>query len=244
MATLIAERERIDRLIEAVQRDGVAVLSEERAVERAREIIALADELANDFRRVRDEFDILNRQLRERLMDSDGSRGDVLDSLFEGVDLVAESDSGVTFTAFWRLLTDSEQMTILEDALTHVVRRPFASKLELSERRFLLRLTRTMLDEGGTVHDVLQNFARSLKAFVQSREFLEHRRLLGLLKEAQRAALDAKEDIAANQPLDYSLVLTSSRIRSCRNGCYTIRQSGWPNPGCARATSRRSISIL
>lgn len=214
VAGLMAERERIDRLIETVQRGGFTPLPEERAIERAREVISLADELANDFRRVRDEFDLLNRQLRERLMDSEGSRGDVLDTLFDGVDLVARSDAGRTFTAFWKLLTDLEQTAILEDALSQVVQRPFARRLEVGERRFLLRMTRTLLEEGGSVHDVLQNFARSLKTFVQSREFLEHRRLLTLLKEAQRAALDVKENVLANRVLDYSLVLTSSRIRS------------------------------
>ena len=39
------------------------------------EIITLADDLAGDFRRVRDQFDQLNRDLRERIMDNDGNRG-------------------------------------------------------------------------------------------------------------------------------------------------------------------------
>jgi len=42
-------------------------------------------------------------------MDSEGNRGEVLDSLFAGIDLIAESEVGRTFSAFWRLLTDPEQ---------------------------------------------------------------------------------------------------------------------------------------
>jgi len=64
----MAERQRIDREIQSVQRGGVKALPDDRALERIREIIALADELTGDFRRVRDEFDKLNRHLRESLM--------------------------------------------------------------------------------------------------------------------------------------------------------------------------------
>ncbi len=147
-------------------------------------------------------------------MDTEGSRGHVLDALFSGVDLISESDAGRTFAAFWKLLIDPEQSASLEDSLDQILGRPFASKLEPNERRFLLRLTRTLLDEGGHVHGVLQNFARSLKQFVQSREYLEQRRLNQLLTQAQKLSLDLKENVAAQNLLEYELQLTSSRLRS------------------------------
>ena len=64
------------------------------------------------------------------------------------------------------------------------------------------------------MHEVLQHFARSLKHFVQSREYLEQRRLNQLLKDAQCAALSLKEEVNATEMLEYSLQLTSSRLRS------------------------------
>jgi hypothetical protein len=64
------------------------------------------------------------------------------------------------------------------------------------------------------VHDVLQNFARSLKSFVQSREFLEQRRLHSLLKRATQAAIAAREVLRPTEDIGYELTLTSSRIRS------------------------------
>lgn len=214
MAALVAERERVDAEIRALERDGVTTLPEERALERTREIIALAEELAADFRNVRDEFDKLNRSLRQSLMENDGSRGDVLEALFSGVDLIAQSEQGKTFTAFWRLLTDGEQSATLMESLEAVVARPFARTLGISERRFLQNLTATLMAEGGSVHEVVQQFARSLKTFVQSREFQEQRRLHSLLKEAQQAALQARDYVRPNASLAYSLSLTSSRIRS------------------------------
>lgn len=214
VAALQAERKRIDREIAALRGGVVKTLADDRALERAREVIALAGQLAGDFRRVRDQFEGLNRSLRESLLENEGSRGEVLEALFAGVDLIGDSEAGRTFTAFWRLLTDPAQSASLFDSLEAIVKRPFARQLQPHERRFLLDLTANLMNEGSNVHDVLQHFARSLKAFVQSREFREQRRLHALLKEAALAALATKEHVRANLPLDFSLTLTSSRIRS------------------------------
>jgi hypothetical protein len=211
---LMAERARIDKEIVAIEKGQLRVLPRDSALERTREIITLADDLTGDFRRVRDQFEQLNRELRERIMDSEGNRGEVLDSLFAGIDLIAESEAGRTFSAFWRLLTDPEQAALLEEALDSVMSREFVGELDIKDRRFLLRLTRNLLEQGGAVHEVLQTFARSLKHFVQSREYLEQRRVNQLLKEAQRAVLAIKDETKATEALHYALELTSSRLRS------------------------------
>jgi Protein of unknown function (DUF3375) len=214
IATLLSERERIDEQIEAIRQGRLQPLPDARALERVHDIIALAEGLAGDFRRVRDRFEQLNRDLRERLMDNDASRGEVLEALFAGVDVIAESDAGRTFSAFWRLLTNPEQSSTLEQAIDEVVSRDFAVQMDSRDRRFLLRLTRMLLEQGGMVHEVLQHFARSLRHFVQSREYLEQRRFNQLLQEAQRAALSLKDEVRATGTLEYTLPLTSSRLRS------------------------------
>jgi hypothetical protein len=211
---LLAERDRLDREIEAVRGGALQALPEDRSLERARDVIALTDELAADFRRVRDDFDQLNRGLRQSLVEHEGSRGEVLEALFAGVDVIGQSEAGRTFAAFWRLLTDPEQSEALREALEVLTSRPFAKRLEGRERKFLLNLTQLLGEEGGRVHDVLQNFARSLKSFVQSREFLEQRRLHSLLSQATRAALAARDVVRPTQNIGYELTLTSSRIRS------------------------------
>jgi len=214
VASLLSERDRLDRQIEEIRGGRVASLADSQALERIREINALADGLAGDFRRVRDDFERLNRELRERLLDDESSRGEVLDRLFAGVDVIGESEAGRTFSAFWRLLTDPEQSAAFDDALDQVMSRGFASQLQAKERRFLHGLTRTLLEQGGMVHEVLQHFAGSLKNFVQSREYLEQRLVNQRLKEAQRAALALKNEVRTTEALEYSLSLTSSRLSS------------------------------
>ena len=211
---LLRERARLDEEIEAVRSGRVEPLPEERALERTREILALAQELANDFRRVRDEFQTLNRSLREQIVENEGSRGEVLEKVFSGVDLVAESDAGRTFRAFWRLLTDPEQTLDFEEALDRVLTRDFARRLDRRERRFLMQVTRVLLDNGGEVHEVFQQFARGLKQFVQSRAYQEQRRLNRLLRQAQRSALEVKEHFRPTDDIGHELHLTSANLRS------------------------------
>lgn len=211
---LMRERARLDAEIEAVRAGHVEALPEDRAIERVREIIALTDELANDFRQVRDQFSQLNHQLRERIVESEGSRGGVLEELFAGVDVITASDAGRTFKAFWRLLIDPELSMELENALERLFSREFMQKLDRKERRFLSGMTKLLLERGGNVHDTLQYFARSLKQFVQSREYLEQRRLNQLLKEAQRLALEIKDRVKPTDQIGHTLHLTSSKLRS------------------------------
>ncbi|MDB5904558.1 MAG: hypothetical protein JWM26_3436, partial [Betaproteobacteria bacterium] len=214
LQALLAERARIDEEIAAAQRGVIDVLPEDRALERAREIISLADELAGDFRRVRDAFSSLARELRQSLVEGDDSRAEILEKLFCGIDLIGESDAGRSFAAFWRLLTDPAQSQLLHVALREVIKRPFSKELTRDERRFLTRLTAVLSAEGGAVQSVQQSFARSLKSFVQSREFLEHRRVNGLLNDALRAALSAKDHCRPSRRIGYELALSRADVRS------------------------------
>lgn len=214
LQALYAERDRLDAEIARVGSGKVAALDGKRALERTREIIQLADELAEDFRRVRDDFEQLNRDFRERIIDDEGERGDVLERLFEGVDVIGESEAGRSFNAFWNLLNDVEQSAQLDAALESVLSRGFSKRLQRYERQFLHGLTGVMLQRGGHVHEVLQQFARSLRGFVQSRGYLEQRRLNQLLKQAQAEALQLRDSVSVRQRTPYTLKLTTSRLRS------------------------------
>ncbi|MEE7559745.1 DUF3375 family protein, partial [Xanthomonas sp. Kuri4-2] len=134
LAALRAERDRLDAEIEQVAAGRVAALDGKRALERARDLIHLSDELAEDFHRVRDDFERLNREFRERIIDDEGARGDVLARLFDGIDVIADSDAGRSFQAFWNLLNDPQQSGQLDQALDALLARGFARRLDRRER--------------------------------------------------------------------------------------------------------------
>ena len=214
MARLLDERRRIDDDIDAIGRGEQRILDADRAVERAREVINLARELAEDFRRVRQQFNELDREFRERIIRDEGTRGQVLTDLFAGVDVIAESAAGKTFAAFWGLLTNPEQSTQLDAAIEAVTKRGFARLLARDERVFLINLTRTLLEGAGSVNNVQTGFARSLRGFVQTRAYQEHRRLGRLLQEAKVGALAVRDLMRPEHPTGMNLQLSTATYRS------------------------------
>ncbi|WP_247535840.1 DUF3375 domain-containing protein [Ralstonia pseudosolanacearum] len=214
VAALVAERERIDAQIEAVKAGRFSTLPVERAVERAREVIFQGEELLGDFDKVRELFAEINLQLRKDLVENDGARGEVLSKIFDGIDVLKQTDAGKVFEAFWSLLIDPLAAARFEEALQQAVSRPFAGSLGIEERRFLAHLKSRLVDQAAAVHGVQSSFASGLQSFVRSREFAEQRRITQLLKSAQQAALAAAEDIRLNKRLDFHLVRTSAAIRS------------------------------
>lgn len=211
---LCEERRRIDAEIDAVSSGRVEILPEDRALEQIREIIALAVELSEDFRRVRDDFSKLNREFRERIIQDEGQRGDLLTDLFSGVDLISQSGPGQSFGAFWRLLTDPEQSARFESSIIDVMSRDFSQRLSRNEKAMLRRLTRTLLDRAGNVNNTRTGFARSLRNFVQSTEYREQRRLSRLLRDAKALALDAAATLRPTHQTGMTLQLSSATYRS------------------------------
>lgn len=211
---LLDERDQINAKIDALRQGHVDVLPAERAAERLREIVGLAVELSEDFRRVRDRFTELNRTFRERIVQDEGQRGAVLADLFAGVDVIAESPAGRTFSAFWNLLTDPEQSTQLEASLDALSSREFAALLSAKERQFLNRLTHTLLARAGSVNNTQTSFARSLRSFVQTREYQEQRRLMKLLLGAKAVALPLRELVRPEEQIGQEIWLSTATFRS------------------------------
>jgi len=222
---LYEDRKRIDAQIEAVALGQVDVLEPERAFERLREIVALAVDLTEDFRRVRDDFSQLNHEFRKQV-ESEGLRGAVLEDLFAGVDLIAATPAGRTFSAFWRLLTDQEQRAQLENAIDAITKREFASQLDREERVFLGHLTRTLLDRAGAVNNTRTRFARNLRSYVQSREYQEQRRLGKLLRGAKAEALALIETLRPEQAIGQDIRLSTATFRSL--GRWKLHDPGLP----------------
>jgi len=214
LAALRAERDALDRQIEAVESGDFPVLDGVRAVERSVEILALAEEVPGDFARVRAELEGLNRELRARILDDDGNRGDTLGEVFRGVDLIGSSDAGRSFTGFYDMIIDPERSSQLDEWIEAVLSRPFAQSLSPEQRHRFRSLLTEMEEAGSEVHATMTSLSRSLRHFVQSRHYEEHRRLQRLLRSAQQHAVQAAPHRKPYDLLDLELVRIGMSIDS------------------------------
>jgi hypothetical protein len=214
LATLRAERDRIDSEIARVESGEVKVLDAASALERARDILNLAENIPADFARVRAEIERINRQLRERILDTDDAQSHVLDEIFRGVDLLSESDAGRSFAGFYSLILDAETSALFDESVDSVLQRDFAQALSPSQRRFLRRLLRTLQTQSAEVHEVMTAFARGLRRFVQSQEYQQDRVIKRLLREALAEAVPTAHRLRTYDPIGYELELSSVPMRS------------------------------
>ena len=86
--------------------------------------------------------------------------------------------------------------------------------LSREDRIFLTQLSRTLLDGAGSVNNVQTGFAKSLRSYVQSREYQEQRRLTKLLNTAKSEALAVREKLRPEKAIGMDLQLSSASFHS------------------------------
>lgn len=191
LARLTRERDELERRIEQVSRGEFDLLTESQVKERVTDILDSAAGVPADFARVRHELEELNRSLRRQLLDPEGTRGDVLREIFNGVDLISDSAAGRSFNGFYAVLMDQERSAFLDDWISSILARPEAKALSTEERGRVRRLFRDMEDGGADVNLMITNLARSLRHYVTSEQFNEDRRMVELLRETRSLAAKA-----------------------------------------------------
>lgn len=209
LASLLEQRAALDARIERARRGDSAALPPEAAAERAREILALAGDIPADLARVRTDLERTDRELRRRLLESDGSRDTFLDDIYRGVDHLAESEAGRGLVAFRDLLRQAEHTA--QDDVGRVLDTVHLAPAEASALR---RLLPTLQDAADELTDTMAGLRRALQRMVRSGELPAERALRRLLGEAQDAALAAAPDVAPGAEMRLRLPLGTVAPRS------------------------------
>ena len=162
LVSLRARRDVLDEEIARVERGDFEPLEVQRAQERARDILALAEQLPSDFAYVRTEIEAINHRLRMRLIDDTGSRGDVLDEVFFAIDHLEGSEAGRSLVGFHDLINDPESSSTFDEDLDALLERDFADSLAPGERRALRTMVPSMQNSSREVRDVMTSLSRSL----------------------------------------------------------------------------------
>ncbi|MDR1355715.1 MAG: DUF3375 domain-containing protein [Propionibacteriaceae bacterium] len=214
LEVLLAQQEKIAADIAAVQANNFKVITDDEALERLAEIIRLSGEIPGDFARVSADLDELNRDLHTRLINQSGSKGEVLEHMFVGINEINDSDWGRSFNAFYELLTDQVQGAILEEATNQVLGRAFTETLTTVEKFSLQRLLDTLQRESGQVRTTMTSFSRGLRHLVETRAYQESYRLQQAINEARMVALKLLQSQQPFTKSNYELPGTSIALRS------------------------------
>lgn len=214
MEALIREKQRVEDEIEAMGHGRIATVDDAEALERAREVIALAQEIPRDFAQVSDDFERINKSLYDKLVFQDGGQKELLEGIFAGVDYISQSPSGQSFKGFFNMLRDIEESERLQDDIDSILEAGFSREMSPQERRFLRRLVPAFMDQGREVNATRTDLARGLRRFVQTQGYLDDRKLRVSIDSALGKASALAESVNPSKRVGVDMELTSVPLSS------------------------------
>ncbi|MDN5601597.1 MAG: DUF3375 domain-containing protein, partial [Brachybacterium sp.] len=137
LGDLQRRRERIEAEIRELAEGELMLPSPEASTDRLRDILQIAAELSGDFLQYREDLRAVDLRLREQILSPEGSRGEILEQLLAGDDLLGQSTVGRTFTAFFRMLNDPVQTRTTQELVDRLLERDFSRTLSRAEREKL-----------------------------------------------------------------------------------------------------------
>ncbi|WP_263078379.1 DUF3375 domain-containing protein [Endozoicomonas sp. Mp262] len=212
ITVLEARKAQLETEIEALKAGVVYELPKHEQRERIKEVYQLASVLTGDFRRVEDEIRTLEQQLRVQMIESDHHRGDILKSLLEGENVLAESDAGRAFDGFFQLLCNPDRSMEFREQLRSVLSRPAASHLTPQQARYLDRLIKELTHESDHVFRVRKRTEESLRSYIESGAHLENRAVNKLLEQLEKMALALREE-GVSLKIDSGLCINSGSAK-------------------------------
>jgi hypothetical protein len=155
-----------------------------------------ARELLGDFREVEYNFRRLDQKTREQIALWEGSKGALLEDFFGERDVIAESDQGKSFNAFWDLLMSPARQDELS-ALLHRVFELGAVKA-LSPDMRLKRIHYDWLEAGEQTQRTVAKLSGQLRRYLDDQAFLENRRIMQVIQSIENQGVQIKDNLPGN----------------------------------------------
>ena len=177
----------IDAEIAQIREGRLALMEPTQVRERFLQMATTARELLSDFRALDQSFRSLDRDVREQIAIWEGGKGELLQQVFGWRDLIADSDEGRSFRAFWDLLMSPARQDELSNLLEHVMQLGPIRELEPDGR--LRRIHYDWLEAGEVTQRTVARLSEQLRRYLDDQAWLENRRIMELVRGVEQKAL-------------------------------------------------------
>jgi flagellar motility protein MotE (MotC chaperone) len=191
IAELHKRRDDIDAEIARVLTGNVPMLDDTALKDRFQQFMQLARELLTDFREVEHNFRLLDRRVRERIALWKGAKGELLEQIMGERDVIADSDQGRSFRAFWDFLMSSRRQEELSELLTRVLSLSPIEALNPDART--RRIHYDWLEAGEHTQRTVAQLSQQLRRFLDDKAWLENRRIMDILRGIESKALTFRD---------------------------------------------------
>ncbi|MEH0059726.1 DUF3375 domain-containing protein [Auritidibacter ignavus] len=188
IAELKRRRDSIDREIRQIDEDPqFGMLDGTRLRDRYQQFTSTARELLADFRQVEENFRSLDRSAREKIATWQGSRGELLDELVSTRANIDSSDQGRSFQAFYDLLLSKARQEELSELLGRVSE---LAQIQTDSR--LRTIHHDWADAAERTQQTVRQISEQFRRFLDDQIWVENRRVLELVKDIERHAVDVR----------------------------------------------------
>lgn len=188
--TLEEQKKQIDLEIEKIKQQGVLPYDATQVKERFFLVEDTARKLLSDFRQVEDNLRRLDRETRELIAKSDKTKGELLDDIFHGQDVIRDSDQGKSFKAFWEFLMSNVSQKQLQALLKKV--KTLKEVKQLKPDPFLFDIQYHLLDAGEKVYETSILLTEQLGRYLDEQTYLENKRIMDLIRGIEKKAVDIR----------------------------------------------------
>ncbi|MDH6156521.1 hypothetical protein H4V96_000623 [Janthinobacterium sp. CG_23.4] len=185
IAELQKRKAAIDAEIAQIAQGRLDMMEPTQIRERFLQMSSTARELLSDFRAVEHNFRSLDRLVREHIATREGSKGELLQEIFGKRDVIADSDEGKSFRAFWDLLMSPSR----QDELTALLNAVMALDpvRELAPDGRLLRIHYDWLEAGEVTQRTVARLSEQLRRYLDDQAWLENRRIMQLIRDIEKS---------------------------------------------------------
>lgn len=236
----------LQRRIAAIENGTEEAIDTTKIVERLNAARALGAKMPTDVARYGDGIKDLDRTIRLSAEDeATTTYTGILQALFDGEDALSNSDEGAAFQSFFSYLMNPQLRSRLTSALQNISRREVTGAALLATE--VDNLISSIASQAHEVKALQGALNRSLRRFIQSREYLLRRTVREALVEAQRNAHAAMDRVNPNRSTGLHLDLRRIDLASIgvwrlkenfagRPPALTPRQGGHLGPASSFAT--------
>lgn len=189
LAELHRRRAEIDEEIARTERGEIELLDPVAQRDRYQQFATTARELLSDFREVEENFRRLDRQMRERIAEWTGSKGELLDEVLGSRSSITESDQGRSFQAFYDFLLSARQQNELTELLQRL--EEIESVPDVDPR--LGRIHFDWIDAAERTQATVRVLSEQLRRFLDDQVWLENRRVIELLRGIETKAFRLRD---------------------------------------------------
>lgn len=190
----------IEEELARVRAGHVDVLDDTALKDRFQQINKTARELLGDFREVEFNFRNLDQKVREQIALWEGSKGELLEDFFGERDVIAESDQGRSFNAFWDLLMSPARQEELS-LLLHKVFELAAVKALKPDIR-LKRVHYDWLEAGEHTQRTVAKLSGQLRRYLDDQAFLENKRIMQVIQSIESKAVQLRDQMPEKEFMD------------------------------------------